>query len=128
MKKAATDEGFTLIEIVTAMMLLAVLAIAFLPVLIQGLKYSAQNATMATATQILDAQFDAVQSVTSCSTLATNTISTTDSRGNALSVTRSRGACPTIFPSTVSYAVSITRVSDGAVLASGTTLIYVTGS
>lgn len=121
------DEGFGLVEVIVAMFLLAVLAIAFLPILINGLKTSQRTATTATATQIMDAQFDAAQSVTACGSIATSTLSPTDSRGTALTVTRTRGACPTTYPGTVSYTVSVSITATASVVASGTTLIYVSG-
>ena len=53
------DEGLSLIEIVVAMFILALLSVAFLPLLVQGVRQSAQTATIATATQLANARMDA---------------------------------------------------------------------
>ncbi|MFO7691343.1 MAG: type II secretion system protein, partial [Cryobacterium sp.] len=48
----AREQGFGMIEIVVSMFLLALLSIAFLPLLVQSLQVSVQNARLATATQL----------------------------------------------------------------------------
>jgi type II secretory pathway pseudopilin PulG len=121
------DEGFSLIEIVVSLFLLAALAICFLPILIQGLKQTANNATIATATQLANTELDAARSQTSCASITSGTTNTTDSRGVALAVTTLRGTCPTTFPKTVSYRVTVTRIDTGATLVKADTLVLVTG-
>lgn len=121
------DDGFGLVEVVVSMLVLAVLALALLPLLIQGLKVSASNATMATATQLVDSAMDAASSVTTCNSLVTGTAPSSDSRGNALSIVKTRATCPSTFPGTVSYSVTVTRVDTGAVVARAATLVFVTG-
>ena len=68
------DEGLSLIEIVVAMFILALLSVAFLPLLVQGVRQSAQTATIATATQLANARMDAeraqAQAGTNCTSLA----------------------------------------------------------
>lgn len=128
MNRTADDDGFGLVEIVVAMLVLAILSLALLPLLVNGLKSSRANATMATAAQYMDAEFDAAQSITACGSVPTTTVARSDSRGTALTVTRTRGACPTSYPGTVSYSVTVTRDDSGATLAAGKTLLYVTGN
>lgn len=63
-----SEAGFSLIEIVVSMLLLALAAIAFLPLAIQAIKLTATNATLATATQIVAQQLEQVGAAgTSCS-------------------------------------------------------------
>lgn len=124
----AKDDGFGLVEIVISMLMLAVLALGLLPLLIQGVKQSAANATIATATQLVDRELDIASRVTTCALLSTGTTTTSDSRGNALTLVKTKGSCPTTFPGTISYSVVVTRVDTGATVSSATTLIYVTGA
>ena len=60
------QSGFGIIEIVISMFLLGLLATAFLPLLVQGLKQSAANATLATATQLANDQIELARSATKC--------------------------------------------------------------
>lgn len=126
----STDEGISLVEVVIAMMLLAILAISFLPVLIQGLQTAAVNATRATANQLVNLQMETAQAQGGdCSNvvaLETATVSpVVDRRGVTLITVRDAGTCPGAYPGTISYAVTVTRQDTGAVLSTATTLIYV---
>ncbi|MDJ0337784.1 type II secretion system protein [Cryobacterium sp. PH31-O1] len=49
----AHDSGFGMLEIMVSMLLLGLLAIGFLPLLMQSARVSASNATLATATQLV---------------------------------------------------------------------------
>jgi type II secretory pathway pseudopilin PulG len=122
------EEGFGLLEIVISMLMLAVLALGLLPLLIQGVKQAASNATMATATQLVDGALDTAGRQTACSLLTTGSTTTSDSRGVALTLVKTRATCPTTFPATVAYSVTVTRNDTGATVASAKTLIYVTAS
>jgi prepilin-type N-terminal cleavage/methylation domain-containing protein len=131
------DEGFTLIEIVVSMFILAVLAVALLPLLINGVNQSAQSAAVASATQLVNAQLaDARNAGASCSAISSAmqpTVGTAAAyRGVPLKLTYSVGACPatptTTSPGTISVTATVTRTDTNATLATATTLIYVTGT
>src|SRR5690606_19206762 len=49
---ARTDDGMGLIEVMVAMFLLAILALALLPLLVNGLQLAVTNTTLAAATQL----------------------------------------------------------------------------
>lgn len=87
------EDGLGLIEIVVSMFMLALLAMAFLPVLTQGLLASVENARLATATQAANASVEAARAVpfTACAgVLALAGVSTVpDGRGGTLTVERS---------------------------------------
>ena len=124
------DEGISLIEVIVAMMLLAILAVAFLPVLIQGLQTAAVNSTRATASQLVNLQIETARSQGGDCSLITDlefaaVSNVVDKRGVTLVTTRDAGLCPGVFPGTLSYSVTVTRQDTGAVLATATTLIYV---
>ncbi len=130
------DAGFGMVEIVIALFMLGVLAVAFLPLLIQGLQLSADNATRATATQILHdrLEFTRAQS-TKCSEIAAalNQVAvspTQDPRGISFQVTTAVATCPTAvtaFPGTIAVTVTVRRTDDllGTPLAKATTLLYI---
>lgn len=123
------DAGLTLVEIVVAMFVLAVLAIAMVPLLTQGLLQARHNATVASATQIVEEKLDDGLSTTKCSALATGSdTSYDDGRGVDLIVTMVRvDPCPGAYPDTVRYSVSVaTADAPGDALASASTLILLT--
>ena len=133
------EDGFGLVEVVVAMFMLALLALAFLPLLIQGIKQSAQSATIATATQFVHDQLDSarVQAQAGACSAITALASTdfrpggtalTDSRGVPLQLSRTPGACPTPYPSTVSFTVKVVRTDTGQTVSQATTLIFVSSN
>ena len=124
-----SDEcGFGIIEIVVAMFLLAIVAMSVLPLLVQGLKSSAVNATLATASQIANQQIEMVRSQSLCNAIVSAN-STVVTQGVTLSVSRTVGSsCPsTGYPITVPVSVSVTRTDTNAVVASANTLVFATG-
>ena len=64
------EAGFGLVEIVVSMFILAIIAIAFLPLLIQGIKVAADNRTLATATQLIHDQIEQARAIGACNALA----------------------------------------------------------
>jgi len=135
-RRDPSDTGFGLVEVIVALFMLAILSIAFLPLLIQGLTLSADNATRATATQILHDRLETVrtQSV-KCDALysainGTATSPTVDPRGISFQVKTLVATCPTpaaSYPGTIKVTVEVRRLDDltGTPLASATTLVFV---
>ena len=122
----SSEDGFGLIEIVISMFLLALLAMAFLPVLAQGLKQSAANATLATATQLVQQSIEGARSQTTCSAILAESSSVPDARGISVTIARTVGACPLIgYPTTVPVTVTVTQNDTGAVLSTAKTLVFV---
>lgn len=126
----SNDEGLGLIEIVVSMFVLALLAVAFLPLLIQGIKQSASNATLATATQIVNEQMELSRGLpVTCSAVtgfgAAPVPDTTDPRGVVLTTTRSVDGCPSAYPGTIRLAATVTRADTGDAIASASTLVLV---
>lgn len=129
---SSEDRGFSIIEIVVSMFILGLLAAAFLPLLIQGLKLSAANATLATATQLANDQIELARSATKCSELGLPITTTTTTivipRNVTLSIVRTVGSScsPTNEnPVTVPVGVTVTRTDTGGVLASARTLAFI---
>ena len=127
------DIGLGLIEIMISMMLLALLSVAILPVLVQGLRNSSSNSTLATASQLAGQELDAVRTLSAdCATVSSIDDGparlTADARGIPLEIRRFVGACPAAsdYPGVVSVSVEVARVgATSPVLARATTLVLV---
>lgn len=124
------DAGFGLIEIIVSMFLLALVAMTFLPVLIQGMKSSVANATLATAGQLVSQQMDQARALPStCEALSAfddvAVATATDARGTVFLPHRQVGACPAVYPGLVAVRVWVTK--DGATdsISEADTLVYV---
>jgi prepilin-type N-terminal cleavage/methylation domain-containing protein len=124
-----TDSGFGLIEIIVSMFLLALLAAAFLPVLMTALTTSVRNSTIATANQLVGQQLDELR------LLASNCVdvsafddaviaSTTDERGTVYQPFREVAACPAVYPGTVEVRAWVTENGATDALTDATTLVY----
>lgn len=124
------DLGFGLVEIMVSMMLLALLAVAILPTLVGSLKNSAMNATLATATGLVNQQLEDARShvPSTCNSLAASDYTVTDTRGVVLKVARTVASCPPGgYPRAISVTVAVTRVDTGAAVSSAGTLVFVEG-
>ncbi len=121
------DLGLGLIEIVISMFLIAMLAVAFAPVLIASIRSSDANTTVATATQLVNERMQIAQATgPSCPAVASlaGTITLTDPRGVTITVVTTVGPCP-VGAGTVDVASVATRTDTGAGLAQASTLVFV---
>lgn len=124
---ARTDAGLGLIEIVISMFLLALLALAFAPVLITSLQASTRNTTLATATQLVNERMQIAQaSGPACSAVASiaGDASLTDARGVVITVRTEVAECP-VGVGTVAVSSSAVRADTGETLATASTLVFV---
>lgn len=127
-RRSAHDDGFGLMEIVVAMLVLSVLAISLLPLLLQGLRQSATNATTATANQLVATQMNLAHSRgTVCADIRAMAGATTlrDPRDVLLTATTTVTTCPAGGIGTVRVTTSVVRGDTGATVSSATTLVYV---
>lgn len=67
--RARTDDGFGLVEVVIAMLLLAVIALAIMPALWNGILQSTRQSATATATRELNALIEEARDAHSCEAL-----------------------------------------------------------
>jgi prepilin-type N-terminal cleavage/methylation domain len=126
-ERLRSDSGFGLIEIVVSMFLLAILAMLFLPLLIQGLKQSAANTTLATGTQLVNERLRTAQGASPlCSAVSALTGSSdhVDPRGVVIRLTTTVGTCP-VGRGTVSVSVSAVRTDTSQTLTTASTLVLV---
>lgn len=123
------DDGIGLIEIIVCMFLMGVIALSFIPLFVQGLKMSAHNATVATATQIVSEQLEIARATAAtCQAfgstgygIAPPTVS--DRRGTTYQATRVVGACPGTYPGIALVTVRVSAVGSADILAESSTYI-----
>lgn len=132
----ALDDGFGVVEVVISMFLLSLLSISFIPLLVNSIKSTGKNTTIATATQIVNQEIEgarAVRSPTSTtpsclditSFLNVTLASVTDPRGVMLLPKWDVPSCPSTYPGVVRARISVTRSGSGIIMAQAVTLIYV---
>lgn len=125
------DRGFGLIEILVSMFLLALLAVAFLPLLIDALRVSITNAKLATANQILSEQLDAIALVDrTCADFdafeSASIAPVTDERGTVYQAARDVTGCPpAAYPDQVTITLTVTVAGDASIGARATTTAIV---
>jgi len=110
------NEGFGLVELVIAMFLLAIITIALIPALYNGLIYSARQSTTATATRQLNTLVEQARQTHTCNSLSSAAAaqSFTDGAKQAFTTT-----------GTFNCATSPARLSLTAKSVNGTTLATV---
>ena len=127
------EHGFGMIEIVVSMFLIALIAIAFIPVLIQGVRISVANTSVATATQLVSQDMERARARgTNCAelrTFADEVLSpVVDKRGVSFQADRDPITCTGTsadYPKTVPFRVVVTETGSSVVLASAATLLLV---
>ena len=120
------EEGFGLVEVVIAMMLLAIIAVALLPALWNGIVQSSRQSATATATRELNALVEQAREAHTCAALDAIATTTTFHTGTPAEFTV---RVPTSFTyeCTEDTAVSITleAVQGSVVLATVEAKVYV---
>lgn len=132
MREQHREHGFGMIEVVVSIFMLGLLAIAFIPVLLQGLRATAQNSTLATATQLVNQSLELARAgtFTSCAALevfAGQPMTGTDARGTVITVTRTLPTgCNAADGIPELLSVTATAAGSDEVLAYATTHVAVT--
>jgi type II secretory pathway pseudopilin PulG len=122
-----------MIEIVVSMFLIALIAVAFIPVLIQGMRISVVNTSIATATQLVTQNMEEARSRgTNCTDLKAFTDQpvspVVDKRGVSFQAKRDPITCTGTsadYPKTVPFRVKVTETGSTVELASAATLLLV---
>ncbi|TDN93235.1 type II secretion system protein [Microbacterium sp. BK668] len=127
MQRHADERGFGIVEVIIAMFLLAIVAVAILPALWQGIAQTATQSSTATATRYLNSLVEDAREAHSCTALtsiATPPSSATpmeDGRGGDLTVSGTVTNCSSGSTARLTLNVS----GGGKVLASTTALIFI---
>ena len=126
------EDGFGLTEIVVSLFILAILAVSMLPLLVQGLRVAAMNATLATATQLVQDRMEVTRATPTCAGVASQEglITTApDSRNTSYNVTGTivGDACPATLPGLIGFRVEVARNDEPLkILASAETFVLIT--
>ena len=131
-----SERGFGVIEIVVSMFLLGVLLISYIPLMINSVKDTGMNTTIATATQIVNEQIEGARAVRSsastepsCQDITTflqvTLAPVKDPRGVTLVPQWDPTSCPSTYPGVIRVRVTVTRIGYSTPVASAVTLIFV---
>ena len=121
----SSDDGLGIIEIVIGMFLLAIIAVAILPALWQGIQFSSQQSATATATRQLNSVIEDIRENPTCLQIsaAVGTHTFTDGAGRTLT---SSGTHSTCLAASKQVTVVLTAVdSSGTTLATVKAIVYV---
>jgi type II secretory pathway pseudopilin PulG len=127
------ERGFGMIEIVVSMFLIALIAIAFIPVLIQSMRLSVVNTSVATATQLVSKDMEQARARgTNCADIRSFAGEVpgpvVDQRGVSFQAKRDPVVCTgssADYPKTVAFRVRVTETGSTVELASAETLLLV---
>ena len=129
-------DGIGIIEVLVSLSLLALISVAFVPLLINTVKNSAGNTTIATAAQIVNREIEGARAVHSPTATAPSCYDVTqylqvtlatviDPRGVVLVPRWDSTSCPSTYPGVVRARVSVTRSGQSSPVAQAVTLIFV---
>ena len=120
------SEGFSIVEIVIAMFLLMVLALAVLPLIVGATRVSVSNRDLVAATTFANGQLASITAAfpndpaapTSCASLRGRVAAdVADTAGTGLTADISVGSCPAAYPGVVLVTVVVEDPADpGAAL------------
>ncbi|MBM7465807.1 type IV pilus modification PilV family protein [Microbacterium esteraromaticum] len=129
MFRTRSDEGFGLVEVVIAMMLLAIIAVALLPFLARGISQSSTQSVTATATRELNSLIEEARTAQTCAKVnAIRAIADPYFEGTnrefSIEAPTAGGRNPTCTPKTA-VQVSLDAVHDSSILVRVDAIIYV---
>jgi prepilin-type N-terminal cleavage/methylation domain-containing protein len=116
--------GFSLVEVIIAMFLLGIVAVAILPALWQGIVLSSQQASTATATRYMNSLIDEARATPTCAYLGSIAALPAVTDGNGVSLSASTSSVTGCTPGATAT-LSITIVGDGRTLATSDALVYI---
>lgn len=129
--RAIEEAGFSLVEVIVAMVLLGILATVTLPFFITGIRVTADDSATTTATARVGALLERARTET-CAQLnalaaANQGAVFTDAHGRTLRLTMTMDPAPcTTVPARLAVTVRATDEAGTTTLSSASTIIYVT--
>lgn len=126
-ERSDSDRGFSMVEIVIAVFLLGIAAVALLPLLLQGEQFANRQSVEATATRQISATIDSVRTNPTCSQVSSvvGTKSYTDGSGRAFTVVTSVSPAIGSCASNTTVTLSFTAANTGATLSTATAVVYI---
>ncbi|WP_169582763.1 MULTISPECIES: type II secretion system protein [Microbacterium] len=123
--KMTDDDGFSIVEVVIAMFLLAIVAVALMPALFQGIRLSSEQSAVATATRELNALVEEARLSPTCAGLSAVALSKTveDGSGGSITTSGTVGTCPATSKTVRLHLTAVD--SSGDTLATTTAIVYV---
>ncbi len=124
MSQRSADQGFSIVELIIAMFLLAIIAVALVPMLWQGIRFSQEQSDVATATREVNALVEAARDNPTCDKLTAlaGNHPYVDAEGDTPFTTAvTVGACA----SKTSVSVKLSAAGSSGPLASASALVYV---
>jgi type II secretory pathway pseudopilin PulG len=116
------DSGLGLVEVVIAMFLFGIIAVALLPGLVQGVVLSSEQSSTATATRFLNLLVEEARDLESCTTIPSVLgRTTTDGKGAAMTSAGALSGCASGAAATLNLSI----VQNGKILASTNARIYI---
>lgn len=110
--RSGDEAGVSLVEIVIAMFILALMSVSVLPLLVGGVQMSAVNRGAVAADSLAEAQLAAIQAefrnsaANSCAAVAARAASgVSDPSGSGASAAIEIGTCPATYPGVVSVKI-----------------------
>lgn len=127
-RRVPDDAGFSLVEVIVALVLFAAVAVAIIPVLWQGLLYSSQQSAVATATRQLYALVEGARDTPTCSVITASATTKTfaDGSGREFATTGTAGPCyPCPLAPGITVPLSLTATQGSRTLAEVSALVFV---
>ena len=124
-ERRESEEGLGIVEIIIGMFLLAIIAVAIIPALWQGLQYSSEQSATATAVRKLNSLVEGIRDNPTCGSIATATATQnfTDGADRALQSAGTYTTCPAASKM-VTVTLTATDASSDA-LATISAIVYV---
>ncbi len=124
MSKNPDERGFSVIEVIIGMFLLALIAVALLPALVQGTRLSAEQSAVATATRELNALVEQARETPTCANLSSvaQSRTVTDGSGRTITTSGAVGTCPAVSKT---VKITLTASTASGPIASTTAIVYV---
>lgn len=122
---SADSVGFSLVEVVIAMLLLGLIAIALLPALVQGFRLSSEQSTVATATRQLNSLIEDARQSPTCPIIENAVATKTGFLDGAGRTFNTSGVVHGPCAAGSAVSISLTATRGAKVLASVDAIIYV---
>ncbi|WP_439594154.1 prepilin-type N-terminal cleavage/methylation domain-containing protein [Microbacterium sp.] len=114
------DDGFSVVELIIAMFLLAILALAVLPLLIGATKTSTVNRSLVAATTYANSQLAPIRvqfpndGTNSCAAVSARASTGVTDTASGLLADIGVSACPTALPGTVTVTAKVYKTGSAA--------------